>query len=357
MTTVEYQRPPIRVALMGLGRAMFADHFPVYKRHPALFKVVAACDTIKERRDIIAKDFPDCRMFRQFADMLDESDIDLVDIATCSVDHLKHSIMSLKKGFWTLIETPMTLTQEDATILKGAAVKAKNRLLVLHRGFFSPDFLLAKMMVSDPRLGVIHRIDIRKEDYVRRDDWQCVKRLGGGAAYYAMPDLVLQALKLLPSTPIQMWSELKRIASLGDAEDCAHMILRTREQISADIEFDGGVIRGIRMPSFVIRGERGTFSVEPGATEGRLVAVDPKYNFPRRRSSVRTPELKDMHEDFPIIDERITLPKGTLHGPSAFWKHVYDTVRTAAPFPLTIEDSIETVKFSTLMKKTSPFGK
>jgi hypothetical protein len=46
-----------------------------------------------------------------------------------------------------------------------------------------------------------------------------------------------------------------------------------------------------------------------------------------------------------------------MHGPTAFWKHIYDTVRTAAPFPLQLEDSIEAVKFAHLMKKTSPFGK
>ena len=63
-------RPPVRVALMGLGRAMFEDHYPIFKAHPALFKVVAACDLMKERRDIIAKDFPDCKMFRRFSDML-----------------------------------------------------------------------------------------------------------------------------------------------------------------------------------------------------------------------------------------------------------------------------------------------
>ena len=36
---------------MGLGRSMFADHYPVYKAHPALFDVVAACDIMKERSD------------------------------------------------------------------------------------------------------------------------------------------------------------------------------------------------------------------------------------------------------------------------------------------------------------------
>ncbi len=355
--SIEYQRPPIRVALMGLGRAMFSSHYPVFKAHPALFKVVAACDLVKERRDIIAKDFPDCKMFRQFADMLDERDIDVVDIATCTVDHVKHALMSLEKGFWTLLESPMALTIDEANTLRGAAVKAKNKLLVLQRGLFAPDFLLAKQVMNDPRLGDVHQIRVRREDYIRRDDWQTVKRLGGGAAYYEMTDLILQTLRLLPVPPIQMWSELKRIASLGDAEDYVHVNLRTRTQISADIEFNGGCLEEVRAPSFEIRAERGVFSVMPGEREGVLTVIDPDFKFPRRRSSVGTPEIADMHETFPVVKVPISLPKGTLHGPSAFWKHVYDTVRTAAPFPLQLEDSIEAVKFAHLMKKTSPFGK
>ena len=357
MTQVIYQRPPIKVALMGLGRSMFADHYPVFLKHPALFKVVAACDLIKERRDIVAKDYPNCRMFRQFADMLDEHDIDIVDIATCTSDHIKHAMMSLKKGFWTLLETPMALTTDDAQILRGQALKSKNRLLILQRGLFSAEFQLAKMAMSDPRLGRIHQIRIRREDYIRRDDWQCVKRLGGGAAYYAMTDLTLQALKLLPTPPIQMWSELKRLASLGDAEDYAHMSLKTRDLVSADVEFNGGCLAPVRAPAFEIRGERGVFKVEQGATSGTLTVIDPKFTFPRRRASVRTPTLRDMHEDVPVQTIELALPRGTLHGPSAFWRHVYDTVRTAAPFPLQLEDSIEAIKFSHLMKKTSPFGK
>ena len=355
--TADYQRPPIKIALMGLGRAMFSDHYPVYRAHPSLFRVVAACDLVKERRDIVARDYPDCRMFRQFSDMLDERDIDLVDIATCSDMHVKHALMSLQRGLWTLLETPMALTLDEAQILRGQAQKSKNRLIVLQRGLFSPDFLLAKRAMGDPRLGAIHQIRVRREDFVRRDDWQCVKRLGGGAAYYAMPDLVLQTLSLLPTPPIQMWSELKRIASLGDAEDYVHVNLKTREQISADIEFNGGALPGERAPTFEIRGERGVFKTMPGESQGTLTAIDPAFHFPRRRSSVRTPPMADMHEEFPVISETIELPKDTVHGPTAFWRHVYDTVRTAAPFPISLEDSIEAVKFSHLMKKTSPFGK
>ena len=353
----DYQRPPVRVALIGLGRAMFEDHYSVFKAHPAMFQVVAACDLIKERRDMIMADFPACKMFRNYTDLLDERDIDLVDIATGSSLHVKHALASLRKGFWTLLESPMTLTYEDAQILRGAAVKAKNRLLVMNRRMFNSDYLLAKQMMSDPRLGEIYQINVNCEDFIRRDDWQAIKRLGGGAAYYAMPDIMLQALKLLPMQPIQMWSDLKRVASLGDAEDYVHVSLKTRGMVTAEIEFNGGVLPTLRKPSFEIRGTRGVFAVRPGESEGKLTVIDPSFDFPRRRSSVRTPDLADLHEEFPVVEIPVTLAKGTLHGVSAFWKCVYDTVRTAAPFPMPLEDAIESVKFAHLMKKTSPFGK
>ena len=353
----EYQRPPLRVALMGLGRSMFEDHFSVFRDHPALFKVVCACDIVKERRDRIAEVFPDCRMFRQFSDMLDESDVDLVDIATCSTDHVKHAVKSLQKGFWTLVETPMALTPDDALILKGAALKAKNRLLVMHRGLFDPDFLLAKEVMGDPRLGQIFSIRIRKEDFIRRDDWQCVKRLGGGASYYAMPDIILQALRLLPTPPVQLWTELKRIASLGDAEDYAHVNLKCRDMVTADLEFNGGVLPINRSNSFEIHAERGMFAVRPGETSGELRIISPGFKFPRRRSSVRTPEFADMHEEIPVEVLKVELSRGSEWGLPAFWKRVYETVRTAAPFPITLDEALEAVKFTHLMKKTSPFGK
>ena len=357
MMTMESSRPPLRIALLGLGRSMFTEHYPIFTRHPALFQVVAACDVSKARRDIVEKDYPDCRMFRQYADMLDERDIDLVVIATSTKDHAKHALMSMKKGFWTLVETPMALSLEEAQLLRGQAMKSMRRLIVLQRGYFSAEFQLAKMAMADSRLGSVYDLRICREDYVRRDDWQCVSRMGGGAVSYAMTDLLVQVLKLLPAPPVQMWSDLKRIASLGDAEDYARVSFKTREGITADVEFNGGCLSRTHSPAFVVRGDRGVFRVEAGATEGLLTVVDPKFSFPRRRSSVRMPPLQDLHEDLHIVDIPLTLPPGTLHGPSAFWRHVYDSVRTAAPFPLQLEDSIDAIKFAQLMKKTSPFGK
>lgn len=352
-----YRRPALRLALMGLGRAMFDSHFPVFEAHPALFNVVAACDLEKPRRDRVAKSFPKCRMFRQFGDMLDERDIDLVLIALPNKDRTQYILKSIQRGFWTLIESPFGVDLDEANVLRGAALKSRSRLAVVNRSVFEPDFMLARQVIDSGRLGKLRKIEIRRNDYIRRDDWQAVRRQGGGATQCIFQDMILQALRLLPGQPAQMWSDLKRIASLGDSEDYAHLALVNRDLQTADVEYNGGFVSDETLPSFRILGDTGTLSVMPGAREGKITVIDPGFKPPRRRTSIRTPSLKDLHEEIPMLSETVSLDKFTQTGKAAFWHAIYSAVRTAVPLPFTLEESMEAVKIAQLMRRSSPFGR
>ena len=44
-------------------------------------------------------------------------------------------------------------------------------------------------------------------------------------------------------------------------------------------------------------------------------------------------------------------------GSQAFWKALYGTVRTAAPFPVALDDVVETIRYLQLVKRASPFAK
>ena len=94
-----------------------------------------------------------------------------------------------------------------------------------------------------------------------------------------------------------------------------------------------------------------------GANEGMLRVIDPGFKFPRRRSSVRTPPLDDMHEDIPIIEQKIEGPKDVETGAAAFWKALYATIRVAAPFPLSIDEVLEAIRYLQIVKRSSPFAK
>ena len=350
------QRPPVRVGIVGLGRAALFHHLPALRALPGLFRVVAVCDLMRERRDIVERDLPDVRTYRRTEDMLDDPEIDLFDITLPTSEHVSCALSALRRGRWTLLESPLATTHDDAKLLLAASVKARGKLVAYTPGLFAPDFRLAQSVLDDPRLGEIFEIRVRRQDFIRRDDWQSVKRCLGGCAWYEGQDTLLQALALMRSQPAQLWSELKRLASLGDAEDFAHIVIKSRGDVTADIEINGGHLPPCE-PSFAIRGTRGAFSVAPGESRGVLRVVEPDFKFARRRSSVRTPPLADMHEEIPVADLPVTLPADAESGESAFWKALYATVRTAAPFPVQIDDVAETIRYLQLVRQSSPFAK
>lgn len=349
------QRPPVRVGIAGLGRAALFNHLPAFKALSGLYRLVAVCDLMKERRDIVEKDYPDVHMYRRVEDMLDDPEIDLVLITLPTADHVSCALSSLRRGRWTVVEAPLATTHDEAKMLQAASVKARGKLFAYTPGLFSPEFRLAKSVLDDPRLGEIYEIHVRHQDYVRRDDWQSVKRCQGGCAWYEGQDALLQATALMRTPPAQLWSELKRIASLGDAEDFARIVLKSRGEVTAGVEINGGELSP--GPAFGVRGTRGMFTVMPGATEGKLHVIDPDHKFSRRRSSVRTPPLADMHEELPVVDIPVPLAGEHLSGPETFWKVLYGTVRTAAPFPVVLDDVVETIRYLQLVKRASPFAK
>lgn len=349
------QRPPVRVGIAGLGRAALFGHIPAFRALPGLYQVMAVCDLVKERRDIVEKDYPDVHTYRRVEDMLDDPEIDLVLVALPTADHFSAALSSLRRERWTVVEAPLTTSHDDAKVLQAASVKARHKLFPYTPGLFAPDFRLAQSVLDDARLGEIFEVRVRVQDYVRRDDWQSVKRCLGGCAWYRGQDALLQAVALMRAQPAQLWSELKRLVSLGDAEDFAHIVFKSRGAVSGDIEICGGQLPPFE-PSLTVRGDRGAFSVHPGASTGTLHVLDPDFKFARRRSSVRTPPLADMHEELPVVDIPVSLPDGADTGAVAFWRTLYATIRTAAPFPVPLDDVVETIRYLQLIKRASPFN-
>ena len=348
------RRPPVRVGIAGLGRASFHSHMPALEECSELFTITAVCDLKKERRDIVERSNPDVHTYRHIEDMLDDPDMEAVLVALPTNAHQQTILDALARDKWVIVETPIAITHDDALRLRAASIRTRGKLIPYNAGLYAADYRLALMARDDPRLGDLYEIRIRRQDYIRRDDWQTILRCGGGVTNYIAPDMLMQAVGLLGSPPTQLWSELKRIASLGDAEDFAHIILKSRGAVTADIEINGGIPPPFE-PAFTLRGSRGTFSVAAGESSGVFHAIDPEFQLPRRRSSVRTPELDDLHEDIPIVDMPFSLPAGCGTGCATFWRAIYNTIRTAAPFPVALDDVVESIRYTSLIKRASPF--
>jgi scyllo-inositol 2-dehydrogenase (NADP+) len=353
---IQTTRPPIRVGIIGLGRAGLETHCAELDRYPHLFKIIAVCDPIKERRDIALARYPDSRSYRRHEDILADPDVELVDIATRSDEHATHAMQALKTEKWVHVERPFCCDYEEAMLLRAASIKAGNRLLVRHNYRYETAFMLAREMMQNPLLGEIYDIKMRRGVYERKDDWQTVKRCGGGAALLHGTAFLDQALELLNTPPVKVWADFKRVASVGDAEDFFRIIVRNLAGLTIDLEISGGRIT--EEPLFVITGMRGEFRLMPGATEGRIRYLDPHEKQDRRRSSVRTPPLNSQvkPDTFKWLEKTVPVPEMPDMGLTVIWEHVYNTIRENKPFPIPLDTAIDVLRIISLVKKESLFA-
>ncbi len=346
-------RGPIRIGLAGLGRAGLGMHIKELADFPEKFKVVAACDPDKKRRDM-AEEATGCRTYRRYEDMLSDIEIELVDVATRSEDHFSHALAALKTRRWVLVEKPIALRYEEAIKLRAASTKYGQRLFVRHNRRFEPGFVQSRAVIERGILGDIYDIRLRRGSYQRRDDWQTVKRCGGGQLLNWGPHLVDHALQFLGTPPVDIWADLKRVAAVGDAEDYVRILLRNHSGLTVDLEISGG--RVVPEPECVITGKRGALVLR--GQEIKLRYLDPKVKLPRRRASVRTPPLGTFgtREDLPWIEETLPVAPTEEASMNAMWYHLHATIRRNKPFPVTLDQAVDVMRIIAEARKKTPFA-
>ena len=128
------EKIPVRLGVVGLGRAGWGMQMKELSKKKDLFQVVAACDVIPERVKR-AEDELGCKGYATIEELLADPNVELVDIATRNCDHFAHAKLALEAGKNVLLEKPMTLNVEQAKELISMANKeGKPRLRAcLHR--------------------------------------------------------------------------------------------------------------------------------------------------------------------------------------------------------------------------------
>lgn len=342
----------VSVGIIGCGRSAVLGHLPAIGKLEGLFRVVAVCDVEKSRRDNVESMFPEVRHYRRTEDMVDDPDLDLVLVATPTPEHDSIVLSCLSRKLWTVCETPLSATHDGTLVLRGASVKAGNRLIAATPQMFSPEFRLASLARARKKIGSLYDVRVRKGTYERRDDWQATTKRAGGAAFYAAQEPMLQALTLMKAPPVQMWSETKKLVALGDAEDYVHVMFRSADGITADVEANSAVV-GIGGPAIELRGTRGSFSVMPGAMKGLYRIIDPSQRFPHGRSSIALPPLKDTAENIRIVEEELELPD-SMSAYEAFWRTVYTSVCHDREFPMDFDLIVEMARYVGIVRKSAP---
>jgi predicted dehydrogenase len=285
-------------------------------------------------------------------DLVADPEVEVVDIASRSTDHYAHACLALEAGKVAVVEKPFCLNATQAHALQKRAAEAPGTLYVRHNGRFEPGFLHIREIMAAGLLGEVYEIKLRRVRYQRRDDWQTLLEHGGGQLLNWGPHLVDHALQLLESPVARQWSDLKRIAAVGDAEDHVKIVLQGENGRIVDLEISGGAAIG--EPEFLVWGTRGALSCTGDVIT--LRHLDPAVALAERQADPGTPAGGfGTPEDLPWIERTFpAAPAGDLNL-SSIWEKLYATLRQGQPFPITLEQAVAVMEVISAARAGTPF--
>jgi len=340
---------PIRLGLAGLGRAGLGMHCKELAGKEDKFRFVAACDPLAQRRKQMADRYG-CRTYETVEELVADPEVEMVDVATRSLDHCKHAALALKAGKHVFLEKPIATNYPDAARLAKLAAKSRGKLYIRHNRRNEPAFLHVREIMASGILGDVFEVRLFRGGFARRDDWQTLKKFGGGQLLNWGPHIVDHSLRMLDSPLDTMWSDLRRVAAVGDAEDHLKILLRGTNGRIVDMEISGGA--AIKPPVYFILGTKGALVCEDEKTI-KLRYLDPKRKLKARKANPGDPGATfGTPEDLKWIEKEIPVKPARTWD---IWDELYKALRKGTRFPIRLEEAVEIMRVISTAKKGTPF--
>ncbi|MCS7113010.1 MAG: Gfo/Idh/MocA family oxidoreductase [Nitrososphaerota archaeon] len=179
----------IGVGVVGLGN-IGVTHVRAFMNVKGA-KLVAVVDTLRERADSIAKMYG-VKSYYTLEDLLRDSEIELVSIATPSYLHAPQAIYAMEYGKHVIVEKPMDITLRGAKTMIERARKNGVKLGVVFQQRFADDVQYLKKLIDEGALGKLFFLSAEmmwwrsEKDYYFKDElarsWRGLWLTEGGGA-------------------------------------------------------------------------------------------------------------------------------------------------------------------------------
>jgi scyllo-inositol 2-dehydrogenase (NADP+) len=346
-------KDPIRCGIVGLGRIGWAHHAQSIIQHGG-FELAAACDILEERREE-AKAATGCATYSSLDELLKDDNVELVIVATQSIDHEPMSIAALKAGKHVLCEKPAAQSAKGIKRMIAAANKSGTLLTMHHNLRLNPEFLYVREVIKSGIIGKPFRIKRRHQAFNRRNDWQVLRKYGGGMTGNWGIHLVDACLQLLDSPVKDVWGDVKHVFNPGDAEDDIKALIRGESGMALDIDMNSTC--AAPEPTWVVCGDSGTLWID-GKTAHlkyfdrkklpKLKVNDLPYAIDRRYGVIPGPDAIPWQEREEEVKPKKTYP--------SYYDNLRDAVRKGKPLLVTPESALQTYEALDAIRKGGPFA-
>ncbi len=344
----------IKIGIWGLGRAGFGMHRTELEFYTNEFEIIAACDVDSERCTGFAAKTP-CHTYTDIGEFLANPELELVSVATRSADHVKHTKMALEAGKIVFLEKPIAVCEQDLIDLQELDERFPDKIFLRHNRRFESAFMHIREIIASGILGEVYEVKLRRNNYQRRDDWQTIIDCNGGQLNNWGPHLIDHALRFLESPCASVWSNLKKIAAAGDAEDFLKLIFTGENGRLVDVEINGGA--ALPEPVYVVSGDRGMLISENESTL-KMKYLDPEQKLNTLKANPGTPPIAGGFgnaEELKWIEKELDVAPANGEAPRFIWKHLYLAIRYGVPFPITMAEGLDNAAVTLKIKQASEF--
>jgi predicted dehydrogenase len=194
----------MRVGIIGSGFIAKQKHLPAWKKAGRDAQVVALSDPNVTQAEELARAHGITGVYKDYRQMLEAEQLDVVDICSPPRTHAELAIRSLKAGAHALIEKPMAINTDECDQILAVAQENGRKICVAHSDLFYPSFLKAREIVKQGSIGDFGGMRIflsTPVDYItsKPDHW--AHRLPGGVIGETGPHVIYMALAFI--NPIQ----------------------------------------------------------------------------------------------------------------------------------------------------------
>ncbi|WP_054027632.1 oxidoreductase [Bacillus sp. FJAT-28004] len=244
----------LRVGLIGYGYAGCTFHAPVITSVPELklTKVVERKGTLSKMR------YPWVKVVDDACDLYEDPDIDLIVVATPSMDHFTFTRAALLAGKHVVVEKPFTSTSAEADELIALAKRQGKVLSVFHNRRWDGDFLTIKELLRQGRLGQLMECEFRWDGFNPEvsGNWRDAAGPGTGVWYDLGVHFLDQALCLF-GIPESIEADIQTQRKGGAAPDYFDVTLRYPDHLKVVLKSS----RFVRIPTprYSLHGTLGSY--------------------------------------------------------------------------------------------------
>ena len=336
----------IQTAIVGYGLSGRYFHAPFLHVHPG-FKVIK----LFERKGEASKElFPKAEVVRDLESIINNSNIELVVIATPNDLHYPMAKSCLQKGKHVIIEKPFTLTSKEADELISIADKKKLKIFVYQNRRWDGDFLTIQKLLKSGALGEVNEFEAHFDRYrpkLTTRLWREEEKKGGGVLFDLGPHLIDQALQLF-GIPDKLFAKIETQRKATKVDDYFRLVLSYGKMKAI---LTAGMLVKDTGPRYIIHGTIGSFvkyGIDPQEEELRKGLMPDSETW-----GIEDPDKWGLvtidYADMNVHGSVETEPGNYME----FYNNVYDVLTKKAPIAVKPVDARNVIRIIELARESS----